>query len=93
VPTYAYRCAECGPFELSCPMGSAAAEEPCARCDTPARRVFTPPLLARTPSALARALGAQEASAHEPRVVERVPPARRRTAPPVDPRLASLPRP
>jgi putative FmdB family regulatory protein len=92
VPTYAYRCAECGPFELSRPMGTAVAEEPCERCGASARRVFTGALLVRTPAALARALHAQEASAHEPRVVERVPQARRHTAMP-DPRLSSLPRP
>jgi putative FmdB family regulatory protein len=89
VPTYEFRCAECGPFQLSRPMGTAAQQEPCERCGAPARRVFTAPRLARTPAPLARALRAQEASAHEPSVVQRAAPAR----PPADRRLASLPRP
>lgn len=91
--TYRYRCAACGPFELTRPMGAAAAAEVCSECGGPARRVFTVPSLSRTPRPLARALAAQEASAHEPQVVQRVPPARRSPAPPRDPRHARLPRP
>ncbi|MEV0380353.1 zinc ribbon domain-containing protein [Nonomuraea sp. NPDC050643] len=91
--TYAYQCADCGPFEVRRPIGTAEPAEPCADCGAPASRVFTPPLLARTSPAEARALRAQEASAHEPRVVDGVPPARRGPAPPPDPRWAGLPRP
>ncbi|NRQ32819.1 zinc ribbon domain-containing protein, partial [Nonomuraea sp. NN258] len=69
--TYAYRCAGCGPFETRRPIGTAEPAETCPECGEPAPRLFTPPLLARTPQSLARALGAQEASAHEPRVVTR----------------------
>jgi putative FmdB family regulatory protein len=90
---YAYRCISCGPFEVAYPIGQAPAGEVCAGCAGLARRVFSPPLLARTAPALGRALGAQEASAVEPRVVNEVPPARRRPAPPSDPRHARLPRP
>ena len=91
--TYRYRCTECGPFDVARPIGEALPEEPCVECGDRARRVFTPPLLLRTPVALAHALQAQEASAHEPRVVSQVPAARRRPAPPADPRRAGLPRP
>ncbi|RJL32723.1 FmdB family zinc ribbon protein [Bailinhaonella thermotolerans] len=89
---YAYRCGDCGPFDVTRPMGEAAAEEDCPECGGPARRVFTGPSFARTPRALARALAAQEKSAHEPEVVTRAP-AARPPAPPADPRHARLPRP
>jgi putative FmdB family regulatory protein len=91
--TYRYRCDACGPFDLVRPIGRALAEEPCAACGGPSRRVFTPPMLSLTPAGLARALGTQEASAHEPRVVGEVPPARRAPAAPADPRHAFLPKP
>lgn len=91
---YQYRCAECGPFDVSRPIGTAASAETCAACGGGASRVFTPPLLARTSRPFARALQAQEASAHEPQVVKRAPEAPRRpAAPPADPRHALLPRP
>jgi putative FmdB family regulatory protein len=93
VATYRYRCAVCGPFDLARPMGQAAAAEVCTACGGPARRVFTVPGLPRTPRPLARALAAQEASAHEPQIVQRVPPARRAPTSPPDPRHARLPRP
>ncbi|MBF8191267.1 zinc ribbon domain-containing protein [Nonomuraea sp. K274] len=91
--TYAYRCPDCGPFEVRRSFGTAEPAEPCAGCGEPAPRRFTPPLPARTSPARARALAAQESSAHEPRVVGEVPPAGRRPAPPPDPRWATLPRP
>jgi putative FmdB family regulatory protein len=91
--TYQYRCAGCGTFDVIRPIGQALTEERCEACGDQARRVFTAPMLTRTPAPLARALRAQEAGAHEPRVVSKVPPARRRPAPPADPRHAQLPRP
>jgi putative FmdB family regulatory protein len=91
--TYQYRCSGCGSFDVVRPIGSALPEEPCEACSVPARRVFTSPRLTRTPAALARALRAQEASAHEPRVVHEVPRARRGPAPSTDPRQALLPKP
>jgi putative FmdB family regulatory protein len=91
--TYQYRCPDCGPFDLTRPIGEALREEPCTVCGNQSRRVFTAPLLARTSGALARALRVQEASAHEPRVVGEVPAARRGPAPATDPRHALLPKP
>ncbi|MCX4910958.1 FmdB family zinc ribbon protein [Streptomyces sp. NBC_00878] len=91
--TYQYRCTNCGAFDVIRPIGRALPEEPCAACGDQARRVFTAPLLSRTPAPLARALHAQEASAHEPRVVTGVPPIRRRPTPAADPRHAQLPKP
>jgi putative FmdB family regulatory protein len=91
--TYSYRCAGCGPFDVIRPIGRALPAEPCAMCGDQARRVFTAPMLARTSAPLARALRAQEASAHEPRVVTEVPADRRGPAPAADPRHAQLPKP
>jgi putative FmdB family regulatory protein len=91
--TYRYRCAHCGPFDVIRPIGRALPEEPCEACSDQARRVFTAPMLSRTSAPLARALRAQEASAHEPRVVTEVPPTHRRPTPHADPRHAQLPKP
>jgi putative FmdB family regulatory protein len=91
--TYQYRCPGCGPFDVTRPMGRALPEEQCPTCDLHGRRVFTAPMLPRTSTPLARALQSQEASAHEPRVVSEVPPARRRPASAADPRQAQLPKP
>ncbi|MFF0160596.1 FmdB family zinc ribbon protein [Streptomyces sp. NPDC005263] len=91
--TYRYHCADCGPFDVIRPIGRALSEEACEACGDQARRVFTAPMLSRTSTPLARALRAQEASAHEPRVVTEVPPSRRRPAPHADPRHAQLPKP
>ena len=46
--------------------GDAAA---CPTCRVTARRVFTPPSLSVLTAGVRRALSAEEASAHEPRVV------------------------
>ncbi|MGV8082699.1 MAG: FmdB family zinc ribbon protein [Coriobacteriia bacterium] len=43
MPTYDYRCSACDKnFEVSRPMGKAAAEEDCPECGAPASRVFVP---------------------------------------------------
>ncbi|WP_406450299.1 zinc ribbon domain-containing protein [Streptomyces sp. NBC_01622] len=91
--TYQYRCPGCGTFDVTRPMGRALPDEPCETCGELSHRVFTAPLLPRVPAPLARALRAQEASAHEPRVVTGVPPAHRRATPAADPRQAHLPKP
>jgi putative FmdB family regulatory protein len=90
---YQYRCSGCGTFDVIRPIGRALPEEPCDTCGDQSRRIFTAPLLSRTSAPLARALRAQEASAHEPRVVTEVPPTRRRPSPAGDPRHAHLPKP
>ncbi|TDC60848.1 zinc ribbon domain-containing protein [Actinomadura sp. GC306] len=89
---YQYRCENCGAFDVSRPIGTAADAEDCAGCGGAAARVFTAPHLTRTSGPLARALQAQEASADEPRVVKRSP-SSKPAAPPADPRHALLPRP
>ncbi|WP_433328943.1 FmdB family zinc ribbon protein [Spirillospora sp. CA-294931] len=88
---YRYRCSGCGFFDLALPMGEAGARERCAECGGEGRRVFTAPSLTRPGSPMVRMLDAQEASAHEPRVVSRSAEPRRPS--PGDPRHALLPRP
>jgi putative FmdB family regulatory protein len=69
MPVYVFSCPECGRFELSLPMASAAGAASCPRCVREARRVFTPPSLTRLAKPVRRALETEEASANEPRVV------------------------
>ncbi|WP_067831230.1 FmdB family zinc ribbon protein [Actinomadura kijaniata] len=99
---YEYRCRPCGPFTVRHPMGQAPADAPCPHCGGTAPRAFTVPAVPRTSRALARALDAQEAGAHEPHVVDHVPPrvpsaaSSRVLSPgsaPADPRHSRLPRP
>jgi putative FmdB family regulatory protein len=69
VPTYAYTCDRCGPFDARRPMAEAADPASCPSCDQRARRLYTPPGLVRTPAAVGRALDREAKSAHEPEVV------------------------
>ena len=88
MPVYVFACHECGSFELTRPMAEAGSRACCPTCQREARRVFTPPRLARLAAPMRRALEAEEASAHEPRVVteKRGRPLRRRQEP-VPPRV------
>jgi putative FmdB family regulatory protein len=69
VPTYAFTCEDCGPFELIRPMAESAEPARCPSCGTAARRVFTPPGLAVLAAPMRRALDEEDRSAHEPEVV------------------------
>jgi putative FmdB family regulatory protein len=69
VPTYAFACAQCGPFEEPRAMAEASRPASCPVCDGDARRLYTPPGVVRTPAPLARALNLEARSAHEPAVV------------------------
>jgi putative FmdB family regulatory protein len=71
MPSYDYRCVDCGPFVVVCPMGDAPSGAACPVCDGASRRVFSPPGVPRTPRAVARAFGRADASASEPSVVTR----------------------
>jgi putative FmdB family regulatory protein len=93
MPTYRYRCAECGTFDLLRRMSERAEHEPCPGCGSPAVRVFTAPALHSVDAALGAALTASERSADSPAVVTAVPASRRRTPVTTDPRHLSLPRP
>jgi putative FmdB family regulatory protein len=69
MPTYAFTCAGCGPFEAWRPVDEAAAVLQCPSCGREATRRFTAPGVARTPTALRGALDREDRSAHEPEVV------------------------
>lgn len=69
MPVYVFACPVCGRFELARPMARAGEAAWCPECRREARRVFTPPNHPLLTSGIRRALGAEEASAHEPRVV------------------------
>jgi putative FmdB family regulatory protein len=71
MPTYVFACAACGRFEEGRPMARAGEPARCPVCRGVARRVFTPPGLPALAAPVRGALAAQEASAHEPRVVGR----------------------
>ncbi|UXX91249.1 hypothetical protein N7U49_00700 [Streptomyces sp. AD2-2] len=45
--TYQYRCPDCGPFDMTRPMGRAHSDEQCPTCGLHGRRVFTAPMLPR----------------------------------------------
>jgi putative FmdB family regulatory protein len=92
MPTYAYECPRCGPFDARRAMAEADEPQPCDGCHTPSRRIFSAPAFHRA-SPLTRALDASHRSAHAPDVVTAVPSARRTAPPRTDPRQAQLPRP
>ncbi|TDC06641.1 zinc ribbon domain-containing protein [Nonomuraea longispora] len=90
--TYAYRCLDCGQFEVRLPIGTAEAVRDCPVCRSPARRLFTAPHLARLAPAVSAALTREEQSREAPEVVTRTPAGQRRP-PPSHPALSRLPRP
>jgi putative FmdB family regulatory protein len=71
VPTYAFTCAGCGPFELLRRMSEASAPASCPQCGGDARRRFTPPGVARLSTPVRSALDRELKSGHEPDVVAR----------------------
>ncbi len=95
MPTYSFRCAGCGPFDLVRPMAAAHEQAPCPGCGQPGARSFGAPALRRLNAGLRAAVEAGERSAESPQVVRDVPATgRRRTArTTTDPRHARLPHP
>ena len=94
MPTYSYRCAACGPFDLVRPMSASQDRPACPGCGTPGSRTFGAPALQHGDAAARRAIEAGEPSAETPDVVRSVPTAGRRPARrATDPRHARLPRP
>lgn len=94
MPTYSFRCPDCGGFEMRRPMAEADHPARCPRCSAAAQRVFGAPALRGLDPALRRALDADARSADAPDVVTSVPGrSRRATRITTDPRHARLPRP
>jgi putative FmdB family regulatory protein len=94
VPTYSYRCAACGPFDLVRPMAAAHEEAVCPECGGRSTRTFGAPAL-RLDAGVPAAVEAGERSAEAPEVVRSIPTSGRRrpTHPTTDPRHRRLPRP
>ncbi|HXV93615.1 MAG TPA: zinc ribbon domain-containing protein [Pseudonocardia sp.] len=96
MPTYRFRCARCGAFDLVRPMARSGEAASCPECGAEARRVFGAPALRALDPAVRGALDASAKSADAPEVVTSVPSAGRRRRPTritTDPRHATLPRP
>lgn len=81
MPLYQFRCELCGPFDIWAHIGEHDEPVACPQCRSEAMRLFTPPNLARVSAALRDALSREETSAHDPDVVDRVPPKRHPTTP------------
>jgi putative FmdB family regulatory protein len=93
MPSYEYTCGDCGPFTVRRAMQDVTPTLACPACDLPARRVYTAPNTHRTAPSLRRALDAEEASRHEPRVVESIPARAGRRNVTTNPLHRRLPRP
>ena len=94
--TYAYRCTEDGPFDVTAPIGTAPAAPACPRCGGTGRRVWTAPRLSSADPRRMALLDATKATADRPAVVDAVPPrtgSRRTVSARSNPMLAKLPRP
>jgi putative FmdB family regulatory protein len=93
VPTYSYRCADCGAFDVRCAIAERTREQHCPQCGRPATRLITAPALRGLAGAVRGALEASERSADAPEVVTSLPRSRRATPITTDPRHLMLPRP
>lgn len=96
MPTYEYRCARDGRFDVIQPVGEANRSVRCPTCSEEGARVFTPPMLSRTPRGLGQATDRAESTRETPDVVASVPPRTAPTPPPAvirNPALRRLPRP
>ena len=95
VPTYSYRCVDCGPFDLVRPMAAAGEQALCPGCGGAGRRTFGAPALRGGDAGARAAIEAGERSAEAPQVVRSIPTAgpRRTVRTTTDPRHARLPRP
>jgi putative FmdB family regulatory protein len=93
VVLYDYLCKNCGPFEVSRPIGTPGPSEGCPICGCPAGRMYSAPAVTSPRSAANRAREAAEGSAHEPRMVSNPPPRAARRTRPTNPLHAKLPRP
>lgn len=97
MPTYEFRCAEHGVFDVVRPIARRDEAQRCPQCAADATRCLTAPQLRLGDARARRLLDATAATAHSPAVVTS-PPARPTAGAPVarpaaDPRHARLPRP
>ncbi|WP_197382133.1 FmdB family zinc ribbon protein [Mycolicibacterium mengxianglii] len=93
MPTYSFRCSDCGPFDLTRAIADVVATPPCPTCSAPAQRVFGSPPLATFSADQHRLVDLAAASAEQPSVTKTIPAALGRPRTPRrDPRLPALPR-
>ena len=93
MPTYSFRCSDCGLFDLVRVMADVAAASPCPACMAPARRVFGLPGLGRLSKGQHRLASLAAGSAEQPAVTRTIPAALGAPrSPRRDPRLPALPR-
>ncbi|MGK2881425.1 MAG: FmdB family zinc ribbon protein [Mycobacterium sp.] len=94
MPTYSYRCEECGGFPVRVPMAEVSSTAMCPTCGAAARREYAGPGVRVLDAGLRRAFDTADRSAGEPTVTSSVPGRSRRATPITrDPRHARLPRP
>ncbi|BCI54778.1 hypothetical protein NIIDNTM18_40560 [Mycolicibacterium litorale] len=93
MPTYSFRCSDCGSFDVTCAIADVVAAPLCPGCGVPARRVFGSPPLTTFSAGQHRLADLASASAEHPAVTTEIPAALGRPRPPRrDPRLPALPR-
>lgn len=71
MPIYEYECEQHGCFEAERPMSSSREPAECPSCQHVARRVLSVPNLFSLEASQRKALGINERSQHEPRLVQR----------------------
>ena len=71
MPTYEYKCPDCGIVEKLHAIGEAPFNEICPHCDSCVSRVFSAPLVSRSSDQLRAAFDRAEKSRGEPTVIQR----------------------
>lgn len=92
---YVFRCADCGPFDASFPMGTAPSQMRCPGCSATSVKLITAPRIGHGANGYGRAMDQAAASADRPQVVNGALPGTARRPPPVtrNPLHSKLPRP
>jgi len=92
---YVFRCAGCGPFEASFPIGTAPEQLSCPECSRAGVKLITAPRIGHGANGYSRALDRAAASADRPQVINGPLPGQARRPTPVtrNPLHSKLPRP
>jgi putative FmdB family regulatory protein len=94
MPTYAFRCQDCGPYDERYPIGTAPDRSSCPGCGGPSVRLITAPGLTGGRNPYRGAVERTVASAETPQVVSALPGRGRRSIPiSTNPLHRKLPRP
>jgi len=92
---YVFRCADCGPFDGSFPIGTAPTSMRCPECSAASNKLITAPRIGHGANGYSRALDRAAGSADRPQVVNGVTPGSARKPTPItrNPLHNKLPRP